>query len=131
LGDYKADLQHWVDWQLTLVLTMRPLAELQRARTATFPDDLVQTGIKWLRCPIVDFGVPSGAGMSLWNRQSQLVNHILSDKGHTLAHCYDGSGPSGMMLMRLMCEVDESPDYALERLCAMLLFVFFTVEFWA
>ena len=62
--------------------------------------------------------------MSLWNRQSQFVNQILSDKGHTLAHCDDGSGPSGMILIRLMYEVDELPDYALERLCAMLLLYF-------
>ena len=115
-GLYQADLQTVVRWQPSLVLTMTPLVELERADAAALPDDLAQAGIKWLHCPIVDFGAPSPAEMPLWDAVSQVAHGVLHNKGWILAHCYGGCGRSGMALLRLMCEAGEPADEALGRL---------------
>ena len=118
-GLYEADLQTIVRWQPGLVLTMTPLSELERAGAAEFPDDLAQAGIKWLQCPITDFGAPSPAEMPLWDAISQVAHRVLQEKGRILAHCYGGCGRSGMALLRLMCEAGTPVDEALTRLRAV------------
>ena len=118
-GLYEADLQTIVRWQPGLVLSMTPLSELERAGAAAFPDDLAQAGIKWLQCPIADFGAPSPAEMPLWDAISQVAHRMLQDKGRILAHCYGGCGRSGMALLRLMCEAGAPVDAALAQLRAV------------
>jgi hypothetical protein len=67
-GAYEAALKHLVDWRPNFVLTMAPLAELQRARASTFSDNLLQAGIQWMQCQIVDFGAPSDGDKPLWSQ---------------------------------------------------------------
>jgi hypothetical protein len=80
LGAYKAYLKHLVDWRPNLVLTMAPLAELQRPGASTFPYDLAQAGIQWLQRPIVDFGTPFDGDMPLWSAILQVAHRVLSEK---------------------------------------------------
>ena len=117
-GFYGADLKTILCWQPSLVLTMTPLSELERAGASGFPDDLVQAGIKWLHCPTTDFGTPLPADMPLWNAISQVSHRMLHEKGRILVHCYGGCGRSGMALLRLMCEAGTPVDAALARLRA-------------
>lgn len=117
-GCYRADLKQVVDWAPSLVVSMTETAELIRVGAAGLADDLDAVGIGWLHLPIVDFGAPSGDTLAFWPDASQRVQSELLAGKPVLIHCMGGCGRSGMAALRLLCEMEEAPPVALERLRA-------------
>ena len=118
-GDLNADLATIINWSPALVLTMTTTAELRAAGAGDLPIRLHQAGIGWLHLPIADFGAPGGETAAFWPKASEKARSILSGGGRVLAHCRGGNGRSGMAALRLMVEMGEEPEQALEKLRAV------------
>lgn len=118
-GTYGDDFAILEDWSPDLVLTVTQDSEMAAEGAATLGDDLQDLDISWYALPITDFGTPSDDIIATWPEVSMLAKAILKSGGKVLAQCRGGCGRSGMMAMRLMVELGESPDAALARLRAV------------
>ena len=115
-GRYEADLGVILRWPADLVLTMTPLAELERSGAGRLEADLSAAGVAWRQIAIPDFGAPGPDAEALWREASRFARETLADGGRVLAHCHGGCGRSGTALLRLMVEAGEDAEVALARL---------------
>ncbi len=115
-GAYDSDLSAILRWGADMVLTMTTTPELERSGANQFGEDLLAADVDWRHLPIPDFGAPPPATDALWPETSQFAHAVLDRGGRVFAHCFGGCGRSGMALLRLMIELGEDLDPALERL---------------
>ena len=115
-GDYAGDLQKLLDWSPDLVLTLTQLSELDHVGSRGLPSELAQSDVKWLHFPIDDFQAPDTDMDPLWDVMRDILHSALAQKHRVIVHCIGGCGRSGMVALRLMCDLGERADIALERL---------------
>lgn len=115
-GDYREDLATLLEWSPDMVLTMTTAREMDSFGATHLGRDLTRAGVIWHHLPVQDFGAPPAKVIACWNEVSPKAHHILAQGGKVLAHCKGGCGRSGMMLLRILCEIGEDPATALERL---------------
>jgi hypothetical protein len=118
-SDYAGDVQHLIDWKPAIVMSLVTEGELATAGAAGMWQDLGNAGTRWEHLPISDFGIPDDAFEAAWPDVSATARRALMGGGRVLVHCRGGCGRSGMVALRLMIEVGEAPDDALERLRAL------------
>lgn len=118
-GDYAADLAVILEWRPRLVLTMTEAQELARIGASGLAEDLEAEGIGWEHLPIRDFGAPNGETLAKWPETAMQAKAVLRDGGRVLVHCFGGCGRSGMAILRLLVEMGEQPEEALQRLRAV------------
>lgn len=110
------DAARLADWGATLVLSMTPRPEMDGLGAGDLPQALGRVGVDWMNLPIPDFGAPEGETAALWPLASVTARQVLGGGGRVFVHCRGGCGRSGMAVLRLMVELGEDPDAALERL---------------
>lgn len=118
-GDFAGDVQHLVEWKPSIVLSLVSEVELVAAGASGLWRELVDAGCRWEHLPIHDFGIPDDAFEAAWPDVSANMRRALMGGGRILVHCRGGCGRSGMVALRLMIELGEAPDDALERLRAV------------
>tara|TARA_B100000214_G_scaffold345982_1_gene296299 strand:- start:5 stop:493 length:489 start_codon:yes stop_codon:yes gene_type:complete len=112
---YSNDLTLILSWRPSFIITLTDSSELKKAKVSQFPQDIQKANIKWLHFPITDLGIPNDCYQG-WKEISEQIHASLAVGGRILCHCYGGCGRSGMVTMRLMCELGEPGDAALARL---------------
>ena len=115
-GAFNEDLDTVLNWRPTLVLSMTETSEMAAHDAGELGNLLQQTGIDWRHFPIRDFGAPPDEALNQWAEISDAAQRALSSGGKVLAHCKGGCGRSGMVLLKLMVEMGEHPETALQRL---------------
>lgn len=115
-GDYLADLEHIREWAPAFVVTLMPRVEQVAAGVETLDADIRDRGARWIHFPIEDFATPDEAASQEWDSISDRLRAVLEGGGRVLLHCRGGCGRSGMLALRLMIELGESPDQAFARL---------------
>ena len=115
-GDYAGDLQHVLEWKPSIVISLVTEVELVSVKASGLWRDLADAGTRWEHLPINDFGVPDAGFEEAWPTVSASARRALMGGGRVLVHCRGGCGRSGMVALRLMIEVGEAPDDALDRL---------------
>jgi protein-tyrosine phosphatase len=115
-GNYESDLLTVQNWAPALVLSMTEQHEMDAVNAGNFGADLMADAIKWHHLPITDYGAPDAEIRAHWDIISPQAQKLLNDGAKLLVHCKGGCGRSGMILLRLMVELGESPDAALHRL---------------
>ncbi|MFP7675308.1 protein phosphatase [Marivita sp. S0852] len=118
-GDYAGDVRHLAEWKPAIVVSLVTEVELVAAGAAGLWRDLGDAGTRWEHLPIADFDVPDDDFMENWPAVSNTARRALLGGGRVLLHCRGGCGRSGMVALRLMIEVGEAADEALERLRAV------------
>lgn len=118
-GAYDADMVHIHDWQPGLVISLTSDAEMASVGAETLGADLRAMGCRWVHMPIQDFGTPDMAFLAEWSSVSDDACRALAGGGRVLVHCRGGCGRSGMIALRLMLELGETPEAALARLRAL------------
>ena len=114
-GTYAADLAALLAWRPRLVVTLAEKGELAARGAASLPADLAAAEVDWLHLPIPDFGTPPRGLRQGWAEISKRLQGI----DRMVVHCMGGCGRSGMILLRLMADVGEAPEAALQRLRAV------------
>lgn len=115
-GDYSIGMAAWKDWNPDAVLTMNGHAEMDSLGAKELPLDLARADIQWLHFPVKDFGVAEKDKEVVWLPISQTIHRVLNDGGRVIVHCRGGCGRTGMAVLRLMVELGEEFEDALERL---------------
>ncbi|PRY74900.1 protein-tyrosine phosphatase family protein [Marivita geojedonensis] len=118
-GDYAGDVQHLIEWKPAIVISLVSEIELVAAGAADLWRHLVDAGCRWEHLPIHDFGVPDAEFEEAWPEISANARRALMGGGRILVHCRGGCGRSGMVALRLMIELGEAPEDALDRLRAV------------
>lgn len=118
-GDLAGDIARIGDWDPRVVVTMTTTAEMKAAGAATLGASLEVLGIAWLHLPVPDYHSLQGNGDAQWPAVSKQLHAVLADGGGVYIHCHGGRGRSGMIALRLLVELGEEPDAALERLRAV------------
>ena len=118
-GAYAEDLEAIRAWKPALVLSMTESQELADLGAAGFAADLAVAGIEFVALPIRDFGAPGEDVLRQWPKVRARVVAALQRGGGVLVHCRGGCGRSGMIVLRLMVEMGETPEAALARLRAV------------
>ena len=114
-NSYLKDFKLVHAWRPDIVLTLTDFLEFKTTKAEAFPDDLKKANIEWLHFPIIDYGIPDESCNS-WNEIAEQIHKSLNIGGRILCHCAAGCGRSGMVVLRLMCELGEAGDEALARL---------------
>ena len=114
-NSYPEDFHLILDWRPDFVISLTDDLELNKEGIQELSKDLKKAKIEWKHFPIVDFGIPD-ASSGGWSEISEQTHASLAAGGRILCHCYGGCGRSGMVVMRLMCELGENGDDALFRL---------------
>ncbi|WP_093090521.1 protein-tyrosine phosphatase family protein [Shimia aestuarii] len=117
-GDYERDFRMIEGWAPDFVISMTEPDEMRAVGAEALGSDLGALGITFHSLPICDFGAPGPDVQAAWPDVSKEARAILSGGGRVLVHCRGGCGRSGMILLRLMVEMDEVPEAALVRLRA-------------
>lgn len=115
---FENDLDVVYDWKPDLVLSLTQIDEMRRFKSDVLPERLIDKDIKWIHFPIQDFGVPSEEDAPLWIAIEQVLQMAVSQKARILIHCMGGCGRTGMVVLRMMCTLGESPNDAVCRLRA-------------
>lgn len=115
-GDLLSDLDVISAWGPSVVVTMVEQTELEAVGAKSLGTCLRDMGVLWTHLPVGDYGVLNDAQQTQWPVVSAQLRETLCVGQRVLAHCYAGKGRSGMILLRLMCELGEPPDQALHRL---------------
>ncbi|WP_371169481.1 protein-tyrosine phosphatase family protein [Aliiroseovarius sp. 2305UL8-7] len=115
-GTFNDDLTAVLIWRPTLVLSMTETPEMVAHGAKDFGNLLKQAGIEWRHFPIKDFGAPPAEALDVWPEISEAARRALRNGGKVLAHCKGGCGRSGMVLLKLMVEMGEPAEAALQRL---------------
>ncbi|QFS81589.1 hypothetical protein FIU97_01905 [Roseivivax sp. THAF40] len=118
-GNYAADVEHIRNWAPALVLSLVTRTELVVAGAENFGSDMQDRGTRWDHLEIEDFAAPDAAFDARWAAVSGFARRALLGGGRVLLHCKGGCGRSGMAALRLMIEMGEAPDEALQRLRAV------------
>ena len=115
-GAFEADFAKLVAWDPALVISMTTLEEMESRGAGGLGRDLAALGIAWEHLPVVDFGSPTGEVEEAWPSLSLVARSILVGGGKVLVHCHGGCGRSGMIVLKLLVELGEGPEAALDRL---------------
>lgn len=115
-GTYARDWQIIQRWPADMVLSMTTQAEMEAHGAASLAMDCAAHDILWRHLPVKDFGAPGPDVINLWPEVSAQAAGILRLGGQVLIHCHGGCGRSGMAAVRLMADLGEPPEAALQRL---------------
>ncbi|MFA8387719.1 MAG: dual specificity protein phosphatase family protein [Pelagibaca sp.] len=115
-GDFTGDIKHIIAWKPSIVMSLVTEVELVSAGAAGLWRTLSDSGTRWEHLPIHDFGVPDAEFEDAWPEVSRSARRALTGGGRVLVHCRGGCGRSGMVALRLMIEMGEAADDALNRL---------------
>ena len=116
---YNLEINELIAWQPDLVVTLTQQSELDSLGAANLPGDLIANNCDWLHLPVRDFAVPAGKTLAAWSKASAQICNTLANGGRVLVHCRGGCGRAGMAVLRILIELGEPPDRALERLRAV------------
>ncbi len=96
------------------VVSLLDTTELQRLGAKNLPHHLAQYGMDWHQLPVVDYGVPSQAVTSHWQRLLPQLTRVLQS-GNILIHCAHGKGRTGTLAATLFKAWGWSSDAAMAR----------------
>jgi protein-tyrosine phosphatase len=114
-----ADVEAIVAWGASVVVSMTELSEMNEFGSKDLGPLLEARKVDWLHIPVRDFGGLPEQQAQEWPALSARLRRTLKDGGKVLVHCRGGLGRSGMIVLRLLCELGENPEAALLRLRAV------------
>ena len=75
-------------------------------------------GIEWYHLPIKDVGIPGKSFEPAWNYIGTRLRRMLADGERIVLHCKGGLGRTGTIAARLLIELGEEADSAINRVRA-------------
>jgi len=96
------------------VVSLLDTTDLQRLGAKNLSHHLAQHGIAWHQLPVVDYGVPSLAVTSQWQRLLPALTEVLKND-NILIHCAHGKGRTGTLVATMFKAWGWSTDAAMAR----------------
>ena len=112
--DLDADLAVITAWRPTVVITLIE-PDVFGPQTARLGEKLREAGLECRRLPFRDLDAPDGSFEAVWTFAGAELRDLLSRGGRILVHCRGGRGRAELLASRLLVELGESPQRALQR----------------
>ena len=88
---------------ITTVVSCLTQNDIRRLHMENYEEALLENNIQLIKCPIVDFGVPSD--VRTYDRTASTVAEILSHDGTVLIHCNSGRGRTGLFAAAVLSKL--------------------------
>jgi len=108
------DVGHIAAQGVQTVVSLLDTVELKRLGAKNLPHHLALHAMEWHQLPVVDFGVPTQAVTSQWQRLMPHLTQILQN-GNLLIHCAHGKGRTGTLVATLFMAWGWSAEAAIAR----------------
>lgn len=116
--DLDADLKAIRDWGATTLVTLIEEHEFELLKVPDLPDRAATAGLRWYHLPIRDVSIPDKRFEARWPAVSSELRAVLEAGGRVAVHCRGGLGRSGTIAARLLVELGNSPNDAIDRVRA-------------
>lgn len=113
--DLASDIRRIIDTGAAALVTLVESHELDYLGVPELGQHCQETGLKWHHLPIEDQCAPDESFELLWVQVGVILRSSLRDGDVFVLHCMGGLGRTGTVAARLLIELGESPESAIER----------------
>ena len=117
--DLQTDLGVINAWGAVALVTLMEDPELALLGVPNIGEMTESFGMAWHYLPIRDVSIPGPVFEGAWEMQGAALRRKLRDGERIVIHCRGGLGRTGMIAARLLIELGETPDRALQRVRAV------------
>lgn len=112
--DLTEDLDAIARWNAAAVVTLTEQFELEDLQVPTLGEEVRRRFMEWHHWPISDYSIPDTAFEAVWPENSRRLRNLLEAGSRILIHCKGGLGRAGMVAARLLVEMGDTPQVAME-----------------
>ena len=116
--DLGADLAVVAQWRAAAVVTLIEDHEFQMLGVEGLGKAVTALGMQWHHLPIKDVHAPDSRFDIAWKAVGPALVEILQSGGRVLVHCRGGLGRAGTVGARLLIDMGEQPQAAINRIRA-------------
>jgi ADP-ribosyl-[dinitrogen reductase] hydrolase len=113
--DLASDIRSIIDTGATALVTLVESHELDYLHVPHLGQQCQGAGLEWHHLPIEDQCAPDEPFELLWAQVGVKLRTSLRDGEVFVLHCMGGLGRAGTIAARLLVELGESPESAIER----------------
>ena len=113
--DLAPDIKSIIDTGATALVTLVERHELDYLGVSDLGQRCQESGLEWLHLPIEDQCAPDESFELLWAQVGVKLHSSLRSGDVFVLHCMGGLGRTGTVAARLLVELVESPESAIER----------------
>jgi ADP-ribosyl-[dinitrogen reductase] hydrolase len=114
--DLAVDLDAVKAWGADAVVSLIEDHEFETLAIPMLGAEVRARGMEWIHAPIRDISVPDAKFDAAWPATSAHLRDILSTGGAIVIHCRGGIGRACMIAARIMVELGEKSDAAIDLL---------------
>lgn len=112
--DLLADLKVLNEWGATALVTLMETHELDQLGVSELGQATMSIGMAWFHLPIRDVSIPDAIFETAWVTSGQALRERISNGQGVVVHCRGGLGRTGVIAARLLIELGEQPNRALD-----------------
>jgi ADP-ribosyl-[dinitrogen reductase] hydrolase len=112
--DLSVDVEAIKRWGAAVVVTLVEQHELETLQVTELGELVHSKGMDWLHLPIRDVSVPSASFESEWRRSGEFIRSLLRNQFDVVVHCRGGLGRAGSIAARLLVELGETSEKAID-----------------
>lgn len=109
------DMRCIAEWKPDAMLTLIEAHEFEELGVSQLPKVVEQMGLEWHHLPIRDMDVPAVEFEQKWLHVGVRLRKYLMFGGRVLVHCKGGLGRAGTIAARLLVELGEQPESAIDQ----------------
>lgn len=113
--DLDADLDVVKAWDAAAVVTLVESHEIESLRVRSLGEGVRARHMDWLHLPIVDGSIPDEGFEGRWGGVGEGLRARLRNGAKVLIHCKGGLGRAGTIAARLLVELGDDPERAMNR----------------
>lgn len=116
--DLRLDLDVVENWGASALVCLLGSAELTYLQVDALPAEARSRGLDWFHLPIADGSVPDRMFESTWTYAGERLREMLERGESIVIFCKGGLGRTGTIAARLLVELGEQPESAIEQVRA-------------
>ena len=111
--DLPVDVEAIKKWGAAVVVTLVTQHELELLQVPELGTTVRARGMEWFHLPVRDVSVPSAWFESEWQNSGEFIRSLLRNRFDVVVHCRGGLGRAGSIAARLLVELGETPERAI------------------